>query len=242
MSEIKRQPPIEAARSLISKRFPTCQGALLAGSVIRGEQTATSDLDIVVFEEDLHFAYRESFFENEWPVELFVYNLQSYKSFFESDCKRARPCLPRMVLEGVVLKDEGIISSIKKEAAHLLNKGPEPWSDETINMKRYFITDALDDLIGCSNRGEELFIANKLTELLSEFYLRTNQQWGGDSKWVVRALKEYDDSFATRFIEVFDEFYKTGGKDKVISFTEKVVDPYGGRLFEGFSIGKREWK
>jgi len=37
-------PPIKAAQKLINKRFPTCDAALLAGSVVRGEATETSDL------------------------------------------------------------------------------------------------------------------------------------------------------------------------------------------------------
>jgi hypothetical protein len=88
----------------------------------------------------------------------------SYKYFFESDYARARPSLPRMVSEGIIIKDEGIIESIKKEANDLLKKGPEEWSIETIITKRYFISDALYDFLGCSNRAEELFIAGTLAD------------------------------------------------------------------------------
>ncbi|TDX89469.1 UNVERIFIED_CONTAM: hypothetical protein BJ099_12744, partial [Lysinibacillus xylanilyticus] len=42
------------------------------------------------------------------------------------------------------------------------------------------------------------------------------------------------------FIEAFDDFYKTGEKGKVIQLTEIVLEPFGGRLFEGFSLGKEK--
>ena len=45
---------------------------------------------------------------------------------------------------------------------------------KTIEMKRYMITDALDDLIGSTNRAEELFIANTFADAIHEFVLRTN--------------------------------------------------------------------
>ncbi|MDQ0351704.1 hypothetical protein J2R98_001521 [Alkalibacillus filiformis] len=77
------------------------------------------------------------------------------------NCKRARPSLPRMVVEGSVLKDNGVIPEIKSEAASLLNKGPEDWTKETIDLKRYFITDVLDDLIGCQDRAEGIFTLSK---------------------------------------------------------------------------------
>lgn len=231
--------PVEAASLFIDEFFPQCQGAILAGSVVRGEATDTSDLDIVIFDNKISSSYRESLIQFGWPIEVFVHNLTSYQSYFDSDVERARPSLPRMVAEGIILKDEGIVESIKIEAKKLLDKGPAEWSEETINFKRYFLTDTLDDFIGCTNRAEELFTANHLAELASEFVLRTNRQWIGSSKWIVRALKQYDLKFANRFIDAFDGFYRTGEKENVIKIVEEILAPFGGTLFEGFSLGKK---
>jgi len=230
--------PIEAAQHFIEKNFPKCQGALLAGSVVRGEATETSDLDIVIFDKSLSSSYRESLKAFDWDIEVFVHNLSSYKQFFKSDYERARPSLPRMISEGMILKDEGIIEDIKKEANDLLDKGPEKWSEETIKVKRYFITDVLNDFKGSSNRAEELFIANTLAELLSEFVLRTNHKWVGSSKWIVRSLRDYNEDFTDRFIEAFDVYYTAGEKNQIIKLVDEVLQPFGGQLFEGFSLGK----
>lgn len=238
MGKKDRLQPLDAAKQFIELHFPNCQGALLAGSVVRGEATITSDLDIVIFMEHLDVAYRESFVVFDWAIETFVHNLTSYKDYFKSDCERARPSLPRMVVEGIVLQDTGVIEGIKAEARELLESGPEKWSLETITLKRYFVTDALDDFIGSSREDEDLFIANSLAEVLHEFVLRTNGHWIGDSKWIVRALKQYDEQFATEFVEAFRQFYKLGDKDKVIELVDKVLEPHGGRLFDGFSMGK----
>ena len=239
MLKINRMEAYKAAELFTLNHFTECHGALLAGSVVRGEATETSDLDIVIFDKNLKSAYRESVIEFGWNIEVFVHNLTSYKDFFKSDCDRARPSLPKMVSEGIVLKDSGIMETIKQEAIDLLEKGPEEWSDETIRIKRYFITDALDDFIGCKNRAEEIFIANTLAELVSEFVLRTNRQWIGASKWIVRSLRNYDENLANRFVEAFDTFYKTGDKNKVIGMVDDILQPNGGRLFQGFSLGKK---
>lgn len=239
MEDINKLSPIKAANQFINKHFPDCQGALLAGSVVRGEATETSDLDIVIFDHTISLSYRESVIEFGWAIEVFVHNLSSYKLFFENDLERARPSLPRMVSEGIILKNSGLLDSIKKEANELLENGPAEWSDETIGLERYFITDALDDFIGCSIRAEEIFIANTLAELVSKFVLRTNRKWIGTSKWVVRALRQYDEEFANHFVEAFDHFYKTGEKKQIIVLVDQVLQPYGGRLFDGFSLGKK---
>ncbi|MDM5328799.1 nucleotidyltransferase domain-containing protein [Neobacillus sp. CF12] len=227
-----------AAKLFTLNHFPNCLGALLAGSVVRGEATETSDLDIVIFDSNLKSAYRESVIEYGWNIEIFVHNLTSYKDFFKSDCERARPSLPKMVSEGIVIKGNEIIGPIKQKAKELLDQGPEEWSAGTIKIKRYFITDTLDDFIGSTNRAEDIFIANTLAELVSEFVLRTNRQWIGTSKWIVRALRNYDETFACQFVEAFDIFYKTGDKNKIITMVDDSLQPFGGRLFQGFSIGK----
>ncbi|MDW0115263.1 nucleotidyltransferase domain-containing protein [Sporosarcina saromensis] len=235
---MKRMKPPFAAKRFVDEYFPHCQAAILAGSVVRGEATTTSDLDIVIFDKHVQSPYHESHIDYGWPIEVFVHTLTSYKTFFLADAERARPSLPKMVAEGIVLVDAGILSSIKNEACELLNNGPVPWSAETILTKRYMLTDMLADLIGSKNGAEALFIANTLAEAIHEFVLRTNCQWIGSSKWIVKALKQYDEVFAKRFTDAFDLFYKTGDKHGIILLVDEVLKPHGGRLFEGYSIGK----
>ncbi|MCA0984963.1 nucleotidyltransferase domain-containing protein [Halobacillus yeomjeoni] len=238
MSKRKKLPPVDAATEFVKKHHPDCQAALLAGSVIRRESTETSDLDIVIFDERFKTSYRESLVEFGWPIEVFVHNSTSYTKFFNEDKERARPSMPRMVMEGKILKGESFLAPIKKEAEELIKEGPKRWSEEEIKMKRYFITDALDDFIGCKNRAEGLFIASSLMSLACEFVLRTNNQWVGSSKWMMRTLKEYDSRFANHFIQTFESYYKLNDKEKIITLVDRVLEPYGGRLFDGFSIGK----
>ncbi|WP_153462045.1 nucleotidyltransferase domain-containing protein [Sediminibacillus terrae] len=236
-----KQPAVTAAKNFIGKYFTHCEGALLAGSVVRGEATSASDLDIVIFDSRYSGSFRESFMEFGWPIEAFVHNFHTYKAFFQQDIERARPSLPRMVTEGIILKDScSLVGSIKKEAAELLAAGPNPWTEEDLERKRYFLTDALDDFIGSTLREEDLLIANTLAQLTSEFYLRVNGQWVGASKWTVRALRQYDPAFTECFIMAFETFYRDNRKEKVIELVDRVMEPYGGRLFAGFSIGKTE--
>lgn len=235
-----RMEPVEAAKKIIEKHYPTCSAAVLSGSVVRGEGTITSDLDLVIFDESLPSSYRESFVDFGWPVEAFVHNFKSYCQFFQSDWKSGTPSMPRMVFEGHILKGENLMQPIKREAQKLLEKGPDPLSDKEIEMRRYFITDALDDFIGSSKRSEEIFIAGLLARLIHEFVLLTNGRYIGKSKWIPRALMQFDPEFAGEFTSTFDEYYRTGRKDKVIALTDSILKPHGGRFFAGFSLGKKE--
>ncbi|RLQ94373.1 nucleotidyltransferase domain-containing protein [Falsibacillus albus] len=231
--------PLEAAKRFIDEQYSECSGAMLAGSVVRGEQTETSDLDIVIFVDGLQSAYRESVIFNGWPIEMFVHSMTSYEAYFKSDYDRARPSLQRMLAEGIIIKDFAGLEMIKKQAEGILDEGPAPWTDETIKMKQYFITDALDDFIGSNKRSESIFIASSLADQVHEFILRTNRKWIGASKWIVRALRNHDEGIAHQFVDAFDKFYVTGEKDAVIEFVNQVLEPFGGSLFAGFSMGKQ---
>ncbi|MGR3764337.1 nucleotidyltransferase domain-containing protein [Rossellomorea sp. NS-SX7] len=234
----KRMEPLKAAKLFTEENFSGSATVLLGGSVVRGEATDTSDLDIVVIDEKVKTAYRESLIAYDWPIEVFVHNEETLIEYFKSDCERGRPSLPRMVAEGIIIKDHGSGSEFKETAETFLKEGPPDWNSSTIRMKRYFLTDLLDDFVGSKKRGETIFIAGSLAEALHEFVLRTNRRWVGSSKWIVRALSEYDRVFTERFVNSFEYFYKTGDKQRVISLVDSVLKPHGGRLFDGFSIGK----
>lgn len=128
---------------------------------------------------------------------------------------------------------------IKREAEKLLTGGPKPWSEEELAFKRYALTDLLDDFEGTTRREEAIFIAGRMAELGHELYLRTQGQWIGSGKWVYRTLKRYDPAFADRFADAFDRFYTSGDKKAVITLIDGILAPSGGRLFAGFTMGKK---
>ncbi len=70
----------EAARKIVEQHFPSCTGAVLAGSVLRGEATNTSDLDIVIFDKKLPASYRTSFnsFGGQWKHLYIIVNHTSF--------------------------------------------------------------------------------------------------------------------------------------------------------------------
>jgi hypothetical protein len=230
----------QAAKKFIETYFPNCEVAYLAGSVVRGEETESSDLDIIIIDSSVGDSYRQSLTEFDWPIEVFVHNMFTYKNFFKENIDRARPSLPQMCAEGIILRDTGYASRIKNEALQLLKAGPTPWKTIEIEKARYHLTDLLNDLEGSTNALEDLFIVSKLAYLTHEFVLRVNGHWIGEGKWILRALKEYDETFTEQFAAVFDNYYTNRLKPDVIHFVDGVITPYGGRLFEGYSSHVKE--
>ncbi|WP_182200674.1 nucleotidyltransferase domain-containing protein [Paraliobacillus salinarum] len=235
---MERKSALESAKLFVDRYFPNCCAAILGGSVARNEATSTSDLDIVIIDDTIEQSYRESLIAFGWPIEVFVHHDTSYSSFFSMDAAIGRPTLPRIVAEGIIIRDHEIVSVMQAEAKEIVAKGPADWSDETIKIQRYTLTDLVDDFVGAITREETICIALSLATTLQEFYLRINNQWVGESKWIYRELKSYDPDFAEHYINVLERFYRKGEKQPLIDLVDEVLMPHGGRLFEGFSLGK----
>lgn len=97
-----------------------------AGSLVRGEGTAYSDLDLVVVYSALPCAYRESFTFERLPVEAFVHDPETLEYFsVEMDGASGIPALPHMVLEGREIPEPtGFSRMLKARAAALIDADP----------------------------------------------------------------------------------------------------------------------
>ena len=72
---------IDAARIIREDRYAGPTAVFAAGSIVRGEGTPYSDLDLVVVYPDVACAYRESFRVRNLPVEAFVHDPETLKLF-----------------------------------------------------------------------------------------------------------------------------------------------------------------
>ena len=235
----------QTAEKLFKEKYPNAKAFFLAGSVLRGEATSYSDLDIVIVFEKLEAAYRDSFIFEDWPVEVFVHDEDTLRYFFEKmDAASGYPSLPTMVNESIVISGEDDYSNkLKKYAMTILDSGPESWSKETIDRARYGITDLIDDLREPRNYQECCATAGILYDSLANFYFRTKNVWSAKGKTVPRRLSQEDPEFALRFNSAFDSLYKVESVDAVIALSEEILKPFGGFLFEGYKLdAPKEWR
>lgn len=228
---------LEAAHAFVAHRFPNCSAAFLAGSVVRGEATSTSDLDIVIVGDDVRAPYRESFHELSWPIETFVHTQQSLERFFALDVHDRTPSLPLMCAEGLVIRDaDGTGGVVKARALAILEQGPAPLSAQDIRRRRYAISDTLEDLIGCNNFAEGMFIAMQLSDATADLILGINRAWSGHGKWTLRALRRWDPVLANRLALAVTAYCRHETKNELVRFTDAALDPVGGRLFAGYRM------
>ncbi|BCB05234.1 nucleotidyltransferase domain-containing protein [Bacillus sp. KH172YL63] len=229
-----RKSAVEAARCFVNEEFPNCDFAILAGSASRGEETPSSDLDIVIFDAN-SVSYRKSLVLYDWRIEAFIHNHQSYLLEFDREKQKGRPILGNMISEGIMLKDHEEFLQVKDNALQHVQSGPLPLTEEYIRASRYFIGDLLDDFIDAKSREEALITVNNLSLEIPDFILRLNNQWSGRGKGLTRALRSFDEKIYNEFFSSLNDFYLADNKQPFVDFVNKVYKPLGGFLFEGFS-------
>ena len=226
------------ANEVLASKYSDARVIFLAGSIIRGEGTPYSDLDLVVIFDKLPTAYRESFRFQGFPVEAFVHDPETLNYFlYEIDRPSGIPSLAQMILEGIEIPEPNELSqSLKQLAASMIESRPPTLSDEDINKMRYNITNLIDDIRQSRSKDELVACGTQLYEALADYHFRTNNLWSAKGKSIPRILKQVDADLASRYCNSFEELLADGQPAKVIALAEEILKPNGGFLFDGHKV------
>ncbi|HEY8394091.1 MAG TPA: Rid family hydrolase [Thermaerobacter sp.] len=231
---------VEVARALVERYFPECLAAILGGSIVRGDATPTSDLDLFILTERRDAPYREALEFLGWRCEVFVHSPDSYGAYFISEVQNRQPALLHLCGEGVLLRESGGWGErVQAQARARLAAGPPPLSDWELALYRYRLTDLLEDFEGSTRRDEDVVTASELARLATELILAHHRRWLGRGKWLHRWLATFDPARAARLTDALERFYRDGVKSALIAYAEEALAPVGGRLFAGFRMEGR---
>lgn len=240
-----RPDPIETAKQALALYYPGSLGAFVGGSVIAGMGSATSDIDIaVLYDNSFNAVHRFSTTLDGWPVEFFVHNETAQDFYFEQDRLKGMCVMPTLVGHGVVIPEEhSHLLDRQKLALEIIRAGPSTLLKSDIELRRYVLTDLLDDLVGASDLGERNATLVRLHNELGDFYLRGKTQWSGVGKALIRKLTEYDPEFSGQFVSTFEAAFSGASLDGLLTLADNILEAHGGRLRDGYrSAAPPTWK
>jgi hypothetical protein len=140
-----------------------------------------------------------------------------------------------MVWEGTEVPGPCEFSArLKQSARELLEAGPPPWDAEELALRRYRLTDWVDDMRYPRSAEELVATGAWLYQDVAEFYFRTRGLWSAHSKTIPRRLRKADALFAEKFLRAFDALFADKRPEPAVSLVEELLEPFGGLLFEGF--------
>jgi predicted nucleotidyltransferase len=227
-----RRNYFDVAKEFAEKKFPGALAVIAAGSVVRGEDTALSDIDLLVVLPNEKFGksyHGVSFFQG-WPLDLFVHNENADAYFIEKEKAAGKATLCDIIVSGrVVAGDAKFVSRLRQKAQRILDRGPKKLASAEIIAARYQLTDAIEDLPRPS-MDEAYGALARLHQGLGDFYLRLNGAWGGGGKALAQILKKHDAKFEAEYERVFAAAYKNDDYRALEKLVDKVLAPVGGRL------------
>jgi hypothetical protein len=230
-----RPAPLETVNRIKSERYPEANVILAAGSVMRGEGTPASDLDLYVLFDSVDDAYRESFTFEGWPVEAFVHDEETATYFINKDRESGHPATISMIKEGLEVPGPTELSArLKQKAAEAYAAGPEPMKDEDIRAWRYAFTTFLEDIQHPRGPEDRRIMGGLLYSRLAEQALRMRVRWGGTDRQALRGLKALDVALAERYVSAFNKLFDQDDVDGVTAIVHELLKPYGGLLFDGY--------
>src|SRR5215475_12175641 len=141
---------LREAVSFVLDRFQPI-GIIAAGTIVRGEPDAASDLDVWV----IHLApvrQRLQKFFNGVPAEIFVNPPWVIRKYFVQDQGEARPISAHMMATGtVVLATDPVVEQLRQTAISLLSSSPT-LTPQRLTQARYAAATKLEDALDIVER------------------------------------------------------------------------------------------
>jgi predicted nucleotidyltransferase len=236
--------PLATIHKLISTNYPEVKAVFWGGSLSEGRGTPASDLDLVIVFEALANSYREAFIFDGWPIDTFVHDLDTLRYFCKTEKSNGKPALINMILWGKeILAQNSVSIEAKIIAAEALAVGPDAWDQAQIDKERFLITDILDDIKSPNNKEEQIIGCVHLFEPLLQFYFRAQAKWTASGKALMRLLRQENPDLAEEWTAAFEKLVQIGDATAVETVVIKILEPYGGLLWDGFrSDAPGEWK
>ena len=219
------------AARVLETRYPGADAAFATGSILRGEATAFSDLDLVVLFARLPNARREAFHVGGLPVDVFLHDGETLAHVFDGDLAAGKPAHLTMIAEARVVGPKPAEALAWRERARtMLRAGPPP-----MDFLRLLITDRIDDLRAPQGRATAVATATWLYPVLAELILRTRGAWAATAKWIPKQLRAVDPGTEAAFSGAFEAFFSRDDSAPLIDFAERALAPLGGFLFDGWT-------
>lgn len=225
---------VDLCERFLVAEFPSADIAVLGGSTARGNRTATSDIDLLVIGDRLFDDEKSSLaasfaFDGE-VIEVFAYTQGAFEEWARAGMEQLRPVIVHLLVEGFGVRGGDELGELRDRWGRLLAEGPSV-TPHDLELRRYVITDLLDDLHDAEDELEQAVIAWTLFSRVAELILLSARRWLGTGKYLPRRLRELDDARARDLSAAL----LAGDYSTFAEEVEAELQRAGGRVHAGFT-------
>jgi hypothetical protein len=224
---------VELCESFIDQEFPAAEIAVIGGSTARGDRTPSSDVDLLIIGDDL-FADEATSVAATYSFggevfEVFAYTHDGFSEWARRGIDQYRPVIVHMLVEGREVRGGEALTALRGGWGETLAEGPIVGEHE-MAMRRYEITDLLDDLRDAVDDLERNVLAWSLFEKVAELMLLAERRWIGTGKYLPRRLRELSPGRVERLTSPLLQ----GDLAAFAACVDRELSSAGGRVHAGF--------
>jgi hypothetical protein len=195
------EPDDMLSREILDARFPDAVGGLIAGSTARGDDTPSSDLDLIVLLSGRPAPMRSTERAQGRLVEFFVHTEESFVAFIDRERRLRRSPLLHMCAHGLIVRDDdGRLARLQDIAHDRSATGPSELTDDELEDRRYRLTALLDDLADETNPVDRAALAAAVFTDVADLALVSRGHWSGTGRWLTRRLREIDPDLSENLV------------------------------------------
>jgi hypothetical protein len=188
-------------REVLDARFPDAVGGLVAGSSARGDDTPSSDLDLIVLLSGRPAPMRRTELAQGRLVEFFVHTEESFVAFIDRERQLRRSPLLHMCAHGLIICDhDGRLARLQDLARDRWAAGPARLADDELEDRRYRLTALLDDLADETDPADRAALAAAVFTDVADLALVSRGHWSGTGRWLTRRLREIDPDLSENLV------------------------------------------
>ncbi len=221
-------------REILDARFPDALGGLVAGSTARGDDTPSSDLDLIVLLAGRPAPMRRTERVQGRLVEFFVHTEDSFVAFVDRERLLRRSPLLHMCAQGLVIRDDdGRLARLQDLARDRCSTGPAGLTGDELDDRRYRLTALLDDLTDETDPVDRAALAAAVFTDVADLALVSRGHWTGTGRWLTRRLREIDPGLGERLAAGLQAAVH-GDVSALRSCGDAELDRIGGSLDSGY--------
>lgn len=149
-------------------------GVLLCGSYVTGKPGPRSDLDVhIILQEETDWRERGNEYIDGFLIEYFANPPRQIRQYFKEDFyDRSTMSMVQFITGKVLFDTHGIIAQLKQEALEWKNKQQPTLDPVVLEMKKYSLWDANDNLLDCYEKEsmDFTFVYSRTLQLIFDEY------------------------------------------------------------------------
>ncbi len=212
---------LHQAVQYILATVPDVCGILLSGTILRGNPSPSSDLDIYVIHQQPWRQRLQRWF-NDVPAEIFINPVKKVYEYFAEERRHARPITAHMLHTGfVILALDNNLAELRKQAAVELTRNPDP-TQQQLTFARYLAATRYEDATDIAQTKPEsanMILGQAVYAMLHYAFLKANRYIPRDKDLLI-TLAELDAQLAHKAAA----YFRSAAFEERLALAQEIAD------------------